>query len=640
MSVAVTHIVAKTHTAEYAIHKYWSRKPHNVIREIFKHVLAGKQCPVVVDPFCGSGVTLSEAARLGADVFGADLNPIAALLSSVTCSPPDPVVLESTLNLLVSEFEEAFQEAYRLPTGDEIRYVVHALAVSCQCGIVLTQEETRKSGRLYLCPSCGNRLSFNVQHNIATRVLQIRTCKGAILRLSSGGAEAVDCERQQYLSSVPIPGIAVENYDPPLIPNGRVLAFPGMTVGDLFTKRAFCAAVWLFTKAAGIQNDDVRRAAQVFLTSTVAQFSRLIPFRNELTTGGPAWTVPGFWVAPIHLETNPVVHLRARKEKFLKGIARLAQHKNASARARVVCEDALVFLTRLQESNVHPDVIFLDPPYGDSVPYLEFSAIWNAMLRLVPCYDKEIVVSNRTEYPADEATYADRLGLAIRRCAELISPTGRILVTFNNLEYTAWHALLRPIRQGGLRCLKVHYQVPAVVSAKAQFSPGNSYQGDFYCLFGRDNELDNPVAESVDSIRAAGLRVLKSRGGVAPVVLVQRAAILAVLRDNLNPDILLQMEQVLGTFAVREGQQYALRSSISAGGDLPLIGELIRSVASDRLKGSAELEWDELYKCILDATEDYGVPSAREARDALVELLEPGPRCRMKVDSGQGVLFA
>ena len=43
--------------------------------------------------------------------------------------------------------------------------------------------------------------------------------------------------------------------------------------------------------------------------ASVAQCSRLIAYRNDLTTGGPAWTVPGFWVPPVHLETNPLPHI-------------------------------------------------------------------------------------------------------------------------------------------------------------------------------------------------------------------------------------------------------------------------------------------------------------------------------------------
>lgn len=639
MSAGVSHFIAKTHTAEYAIHKYWSRKPHNVIRDIFRNMLSGKQSPVVVDPFCGSGVALSEAARLGATVYGADLNPVAALLSSVTCNPPDTLKLRSRLDALVSEFESTFANEYRLSTGEEIRYVVHAVAVQCKCGAELTQEDTLKKGRQYLCPACGSRLSFNLQNHITTRIIQLRTGSGMTLKMSNGGSEAEECKRQELLSASQRVGLSSDSFNAPLLPNGRILAFPGMTVGDLFTPRGFSAAAYLFHAADLIEDKEEKDATQVFLTSTVAQFSRLIPYRNDLTTGGPAWTVPGFWVAPIHLETNPVVHMRARKDRFLTGVERLRQHRAKHVRADIKCMDAIDLLAELKKSHISPDVIFFDPPYGDSVPYLEFSAIWNAMLRSKPCYEREIVISNRTEYTSDNSTYAERLDRVIQGCADVLSKDGNILITFNNLDYEAWHALLKPLRKAGLLCVKVHYQVPAVVSAKAQFSPENSYQGDFYCLFGRSISSAEPQSDPELLIREAGLRVLKSRGGIAPIALVQRAAILTLLRENIDPEILLRMDSILDRVATKQGQKYVLLSSCSLKSEAPAIDALIRYVADKCLENEGKLCWDDLFKRILDETDEYGVPSEREVREALEPDWELSPFCRKKIDTMQGQLF-
>ncbi len=77
-----------------------------------------------------------------------------------------------------------------------------------------------------------------------------------------------------------------------------------MKSSDLFTKRNFGIASKLFSDAHKISDSKIRNAVLLFLTSNLAQISRLIPYRNGLSTGGQAWTVPGFWIAPIHLESN------------------------------------------------------------------------------------------------------------------------------------------------------------------------------------------------------------------------------------------------------------------------------------------------------------------------------------------------
>ena len=68
-------IAAETHTPEYLLHKYWARKPHNVLSELIKELVP--QGGIVVDPFCGSGVVLHEAQKLGYTAYGFDINPTA-----------------------------------------------------------------------------------------------------------------------------------------------------------------------------------------------------------------------------------------------------------------------------------------------------------------------------------------------------------------------------------------------------------------------------------------------------------------------------------------------------------------------------------------------------------------------------------
>lgn len=46
---------AKTHPPMYYIHKYWARKPHNVVGEYIEY--HSKKGEIVVDPFCGSGLS-------------------------------------------------------------------------------------------------------------------------------------------------------------------------------------------------------------------------------------------------------------------------------------------------------------------------------------------------------------------------------------------------------------------------------------------------------------------------------------------------------------------------------------------------------------------------------------------------------
>src|SRR5699024_2824648 len=139
------------------------------------------------------------------------------------------------------------------------------------------------------------------------------------------------------------------------------------------------------------KNEEVRKAALVMLTASVAQCSRLIPYRNNMKTGGPAWSVPGFWGPPKHLETNPLNHLNARLTKFIRGLKDIKDKSNKGA-VNVKKIDAVTGLKGLRDDNVYADLIFFDPPYGDSVPYTEFSNMWNSFLQDIPNVNTDISV--------------------------------------------------------------------------------------------------------------------------------------------------------------------------------------------------------------------------------------------------------
>ncbi len=86
-SVDWTFAQDKTNVGLHSIHPYPARFvpqiPRNLIR-LFQPVVNGP----VLDPFCGSGTTLVESQARGIPSFGIDVNPIAALISTVKTNPP------------------------------------------------------------------------------------------------------------------------------------------------------------------------------------------------------------------------------------------------------------------------------------------------------------------------------------------------------------------------------------------------------------------------------------------------------------------------------------------------------------------------------------------------------------------------
>lgn len=476
---------ALTHPPGYSIHKYWARKPHNVVRRAME--AAGvNETTVVLDPFCGSGVPLSEAAALGAACIGFDVNPIASRLTEVTLNPPDPEEYSNTVQKILDKLNEKHQKNYLI--GDkQLRYVVHAITVSCKkCSVLVSANESAKKGRNYLCPNCNGKLSFNLDSAVGTKAILAVTVENESIELND-------------FSPIRPPIQTTSCYNFEFSQNPRILSHKGLHTSDLFTPRNF-AFLSDFADAANSIPDHLRKPVQLTLTASVAQCSRLIAYRNNLSTGGPAWTVPGFWVPPLHIETNPILHLHARVSRTRKAFNHLAGLKGRGDKHRVYTGDSATSLQKINLGKKQRVVIFFDPPYGDSVPYVEFSAIWNSFLGESPDPGLDIAVSDRARGDGSWQMYERRLLEVTSVLKEKIGATGRLIVTFNNKDIRAWQSLLNAIQTAEFRCVGAFYQHPAVVSAKAQMANEGSYVGDIYALFSPDNGL---LRENIEDLKAA-----------------------------------------------------------------------------------------------------------------------------------------
>ena len=93
------NIKAETHPPHYMMHKYWGRKPHNVVRDYILNFT--KPGEVVLDPFMGSGVVVIESLKNNRKVIGIDLNPIACFIAQNTIN-----------NVDLDDFQEKFEKVF------------------------------------------------------------------------------------------------------------------------------------------------------------------------------------------------------------------------------------------------------------------------------------------------------------------------------------------------------------------------------------------------------------------------------------------------------------------------------------------------------------------------------------------------
>lgn len=613
MDINIDFLNAQTHTPEYLMHKYWARKPHNVLNECIAKLT--NDGDIIIDPFCGSGVALREGSLLNRKCYGFDLNPIAVLISKVLTCPPPVELFIKTFNNIYETIQNKYGYLYKTENNEVIKYVSHRILVECSCGKKLSPSNCETKNKKYICNQCGNILRFNLENMIETEVFDINLEKN-----KNFIPDKKECLKQEFLSKHHGERSSTAyNY---LFPeNKRILAFNGISTSSFFTNRnyliltEFCDEIWK------INNETLKNCLLLLLTASVAQCSRLIAHRNNLKSGGPAWSIPGFWVPCEHLETNPFVHLKARFNKFCKALSALEQ-KPAKSKVNIYQGNSLNLLNSSEFINLKGDLIFLDPPYGDSVPYTEFSNIWNSFLKAIPEVDEDLSVSDRIGKKESWNIYRKKLYEYMKCFTKHLNKNGKLLITFNNNDMNAWEALIAALQKNNFVCKSVFYQIPAVISSKSQKSIDSSYVSDVYSVYVLDKS--EKVSRDLSCVVSHLQKVANSRMGILPKTVLDREFIMAWLKNNIDNNLLCKKNELIDILFDynKKDKLYCLKSEYINKPERNIFDEVRENVNEILKNGPIALY--ECYKIVSLKCKDLGIMEYFEFKNIIKDYIIKG----------------
>jgi adenine-specific DNA methylase len=158
--------------------------------EEFWQVFGSSERPLkgrrVLDPFAGGGSTLIEAARLGADVVGGDVDPLAVNILSAELEPPEQESLRKAGAELLEWLTGTFAKLYPMKDDAAPLHYFHVPIVEClSCkrrgplyrNLVLVRDPrcrgavVRDDGMTCYCPIC-----FSLQHLKCADAVRLRCC--------------------------------------------------------------------------------------------------------------------------------------------------------------------------------------------------------------------------------------------------------------------------------------------------------------------------------------------------------------------------------------------------------------------------------------------------------------------------------
>ena len=483
------------HTPMYNMHKFFARKQEDVIREYIKNYT--EEDEIVLDPFCGSGVMIGEALRLGRKAIGVDINPVAIFITKNTIKYISPSKIRDEFIKIKADIGKEINSLYLTKCRQCKNTIVPAICFTWDNG---TLDDIR-----YDCPHHGrtidpvNKKDLQLYSEIENgKIKEFFDKKGTCKYWYPTNRfyyedESPFKEKQQYES-----------------------------VDNLFTKRNVVALAKLYDRIEKIEDIDLQETFKFAFSSLTHLSSRMMPVRptRPFSSG---WTEHSYWYADTFMESNiwnlferavtERQSLISAKEdlpngfKLKKQATKFEQLEKGTRHHYLLAQSAIDALEELGENKV--DYVITDPPYGHSIQYAELLFMWGCWLKLMDNFNEivggEIIENSKQGKNIEE--YEHMLYVAFRKIFKVLKPERYCTITFHNPALKYRNILYRSVVMAGFEFEKIIYQPPPRPSAKSLLQPFGSLEGDYFFRFKKPKIKKKEGYETIDEKRVETLIV-------------------------------------------------------------------------------------------------------------------------------------
>jgi len=457
-------------TAIYNMHTYWSKKPHDAIRQYILHYT--KPGDLVLDPFCGSGGTAFAALMEGRKAIAIDRSPAATFIAKNYCTPVDVEELQKAFEELKAKVKPDIDWLYetrcdRCGGTATISHTVYSQVFQCprcmekvtlfDCVEVDSETAAGKPKKINVCPHCHKKgheeeISTRAEKFGAIPVLVSYFCENGC-KPTRGGRRHNDAngKKREYFEKYDLEKLRnIEKKSIPYwFPPNKMMNVEDDSkpwgaewregrnfrrVSELFTKRNLWALALLFEKAKDCpewSQDTIRFALSSFLLN----LSRLYKLRE---TGGGQPT-GNYYIPQVNRENEAWAFFERKFSDILDGIRELNSHLVSTG--LMVSTQSAVSLATVPSNSV--DLIFTDPPYAGKFQYGELNFIWEAWLGFDTKWQDEEITVNEVR-GVSESEWTDMMRRALSECYRVLKPGRWLALCYHDTSEGTW-ALVQDI---------------------------------------------------------------------------------------------------------------------------------------------------------------------------------------------------
>ena len=477
-------IKSKSHPAHYLMHKYWGRKPHNVVASYIKRYT--KPGEKVLDPFAGSGMTVIEAIKNDRYGIGIDINPMSKFIALNTVRQIDLEAYEKkaleVLNKVIVQWKQLYET---------------------------------------ICPVCKGKAQLEVavwDHGKLKRIKGRCSMDGIFIKDADSADLRLYKDIAELKKSLDMNGAI--SY-----PKDKVLKYVKRSgkesIDELFTDRALIILSYLRDEIFNICDTNMRELLLFTFTSMLANVSNMLPGDLERATYKSGWVISKFWTPKVHTERSIFHCFRLRVRAIKKGKSEVDGLDNSLLKYEIQDSSNL---SNIESESI--DYIFTDPPYGESIAYLALSQFWNSWLEHEVDYKNEIIIDpNRNKGHED---YAERMYFTFRELYRVLKDKHYLSFTFHNRDLNVWKAVIDGYNRAGFELVDIILQEQAVSSGTQGINKNNTLTGDFvYTLQkdkGRKKRKDsNDIKQNAEGyVKEQIANIIESHREITPTSLYEK----------------------------------------------------------------------------------------------------------------------
>ena len=430
----------------YLAHSYHTKVPPEAITPFIEHYT--KPGDVVLDPFCGSGMTGVAATLTGRKAILNDLSPAAVHLSWNHTRPCAPEALEEGFSRLEETTGPLLRELYQTTDEDGRPGVIHWTLWStvhccseCAGRFLLWEAIDQKTGRVGRhidCPLCHSKLLRHTLEVLGSvpawisgelqngRRFQKAASKDDIARASGYRREDIQAwyprttlgpDREMYIRcALQLHGVR--------------------SVADFYTPRNLQALALIWQEISNIADDRIRRALAFAFTNTAWHGTRMRRFNAR---GGQRPLTGTLYIPQLSSEANVLEVLRNKIDQ-LKRYYR--NYRPGMSELPTILLGSATKLTSVRDCSV--DYVFTDPPFGSNIFYADCNLIWESWLGRLTDVTEEAVVNRSLSSSSGGKSlgiYQDLMQNAMTEISRVLKPGGWATVVFHNTNADVWEAI-------------------------------------------------------------------------------------------------------------------------------------------------------------------------------------------------------